>query len=52
MLFRFSTSAIDAAAARLELRDAGAGGFVSFEGWGRDLNECREVTRLEYEAFQ
>jgi len=52
MLFRFSTTAIDAAGARLELRDAGAGGFVSFEGWVRDHNEGREVIRLEYEAFQ
>jgi molybdopterin synthase catalytic subunit len=52
MRFRFSQSAIDAAQARLELRDAGAGGFVSFEGWVRDHNEGKEVTSLEYEAYQ
>ncbi len=52
MRFRFTDVAIDAAAARRELRDPGAGGFVSFEGWVRDHNEGREVTRLEYEAFQ
>ena len=52
MRFSFTESAIDAAAARRELLDPGAGGYVSFEGWVRDHNEGREVTRLEYEAFQ
>jgi molybdopterin synthase catalytic subunit len=52
MRFRFAQNAIDAAQARLELRDAGAGGFVSFEGWVRDHNEGKEVTALEYEAYQ
>jgi molybdopterin synthase catalytic subunit len=52
MRFRFTQSAIDTAAARLELLDSGAGGYVSFEGWVRDHNEGQEVTRLEYEAFQ
>ena len=52
MRFRFTRSAIDVAAARLELEDLGAGGYVSFEGWVRNENEGREVTRLEYEAFE
>jgi molybdopterin synthase catalytic subunit len=52
MRFRFTQTAIDTAQARLELRDVGAGGFVSFEGWVRDHNEGKEVTALEYEAFQ
>jgi len=52
MRFRFTDVAIDTAAARRELLDSGAGGYVSFEGWVRDFNEGREVTRLEYEAFQ
>jgi len=52
MRFRLSVTAIDAAQARLELRDAGAGGFVSFEGWVRDHNEGKEVTALEYEAYE
>ncbi len=52
MRFRFTSTAIEAASARGELRDAGAGGFVSFEGWVRDHNEGKEVTRLEYEAFE
>jgi molybdopterin synthase catalytic subunit len=52
MHFRFTTSAIDTESARSALKNTGAGGYVSFEGWVRDLNEGREVTRLEYEAFQ
>ena len=52
MRFRFSHTAIDTAQARRELLDLGAGGYVSFEGWVRNYNEGREVTRLEYEAFE
>jgi molybdopterin synthase catalytic subunit len=52
MSFRFTDIAIDTEAARRELQDFGAGGYVSFEGWVRDQNEGQEVTRLEYEAFQ
>jgi molybdopterin synthase catalytic subunit len=52
MRFRFTDGAIDTAAARREVLDRSAGGYVSFEGWVRDHNEGQEVTRLEYEAFQ
>jgi molybdopterin synthase catalytic subunit len=52
MRFRFMQADIDPAAARGELEDLGAGGFVTFEGWVRDQNEGQQVTRLEYEAFQ
>jgi molybdopterin synthase catalytic subunit len=52
MQFRLTSSAIDTAGARRELLDLGAGGYVSFEGWVRNLNEGQEVIRLEYEAFQ
>jgi molybdopterin synthase catalytic subunit len=52
MRFRFTQVAIDTAAARREVADRGAGGYVSFEGWVRDHNEGREVTGLEYEAFE
>jgi molybdopterin synthase catalytic subunit len=51
MRFRLCETPIDAAAARRELADPAAGGFVAFEGWVRDHNEGRQVTRLEYEAF-
>ncbi|HEX4240127.1 MAG TPA: molybdenum cofactor biosynthesis protein MoaE [Steroidobacteraceae bacterium] len=50
-MFRLTPQPIDTGAARRELRDAGAGGYVSFEGWVRDQNEGKQVTRLEYEAF-
>jgi molybdopterin synthase catalytic subunit len=52
MNFRFTQTAIDTEAARRELQDLSAGGYVSFEGWVRDHNEGQQVTRLEYEAFQ
>jgi len=52
MRFRFTDGAIDTGSARRELLDPGAGGYASFEGWVRNVNEGREVTRLEYEAFQ
>ena len=52
MRFRFAKQPIDTDAARRELLDLGAGGYVSFEGWVRNFNEGREVTRLEYEAFE
>src|SRR5690606_37710445 len=28
------------------------GGFAAFEGWVRNHNDGRQVTRLEYEAFE
>lgn len=51
MRFRFTDTAVDTAALRRELLDAGAGACVAFEGWVRDFNDGREVVRLEYEAF-
>ena len=52
MHFRFTESAIDTEGSRGELQTSSAGGYVSFEGWVRDLNEGQDVTRLEYEAFE
>jgi molybdopterin synthase catalytic subunit len=52
MHFRFTEGPIDTERARRELQTLSAGGYVSFEGWVRDLNEGQAVTRLEYEAFQ
>jgi molybdopterin synthase catalytic subunit len=52
MRFRFTHVPIDTTDARRELLDLGAGGYATFEGWVRDHNEGREVTRLEYEAFE
>ncbi len=37
---------------RDDLLDEAAGAYVSFEGWIRNINEGREVLRLEYEAYE
>lgn len=50
--FRFTRSAIDAAALRAALADPACGGFACFEGWVRDHNEGERVEHLEYEAFE
>jgi molybdopterin synthase catalytic subunit len=34
------------------LKNPQAGGFVTFEGWVRNHNEGKEVTLLEYEAYE
>jgi molybdopterin synthase catalytic subunit len=51
MRFRLAEAAIDLDVSRAPLLDGAAGGYVSFEGWVRNLNEGRDVLRLEYEAF-
>lgn len=50
--FEFSSSNLDALALRRSLEDPACGGYAAFEGWVRNLNEGREVRRLEYEAFE
>jgi molybdopterin synthase catalytic subunit len=50
--FRLAASTIDVEASRGALADASCGGYAAFEGWVRDHNEGRRVTRLEYEAFE
>lgn len=50
--FKFSSSNLDALVLRRSLEDPVCGGYVAFEGWVRNLNEGREVRRLEYEAFE
>jgi molybdopterin/thiamine biosynthesis adenylyltransferase/molybdopterin synthase catalytic subunit/rhodanese-related sulfurtransferase len=50
--FQFSHTAIDPTALARGLADPACGGYASFEGWVRDLNEGRAVRRLEYEAFE
>jgi len=49
--FRLSETRIDAAALRITLENPAAGGCVTFEGWVRNHNEARAVTRLDYQAF-
>jgi len=58
MHFRFTESAIDTESARRELQTSSAGGYVSFEGWVRDLNEAfqelavKEGDRIVAEALR
>jgi len=49
---RMTTSRIDVDALRRELADPGAGACADFEGWIRNVNEGRDVLRLEYEAYE
>jgi len=49
--FRFSTSPLDTATLQRDVRDESCGGFASFEGWVRNHNEARQVTRLDYQAY-
>ena len=49
--FRLSDAPIDAAALRVAIEDPAAGACVTFEGWVRNHNAAREVTRLDYQAY-
>jgi molybdopterin synthase catalytic subunit len=49
--FDISAEAIDAAVLARALASAQAGASVSFDGWVRDRNEGRAVTRLDYQAY-
>jgi len=37
---------------RRQLFDPAAGGYCSFEGWVRNLNDGQTVLQLEYEAYE
>ena len=50
--FSCSSSPLEPERYREALGDPAAGGYASFEGWVRDHNDGRHVTRLEYEAFE
>jgi adenylyltransferase/sulfurtransferase len=50
--FEFTHDPIEPLALSATLGDPAAGGFAAFEGWVRDQNEGRVVSRLEYEAFE
>ena len=47
-----TTQAIRPDQLRDELVDAAAGAYTSFEGWIRNVNEGKEVLRLEYESYE
>ncbi len=50
-MFKIYPKPLDPAQLASDLRHAGAGACVTFEGWVRDLNEGRPVNALEYEAY-
>ncbi len=50
-MFALSQQPIDAQSLRQQCQDPQAGGFVCFEGWVRDHNQGKSVTRLAYEAY-
>ena len=47
-----TTERIDPERLRDQLLDHAAGAYASFEGWIRNVNEGKEVRRLEYEAYE
>jgi molybdopterin synthase catalytic subunit len=49
--FRLSTEPIDPSAEKAALGDPAAGACVCFEGWVRNHQHGRTVTRLDYQAF-
>jgi adenylyltransferase/sulfurtransferase len=51
LTFELASETIDVPQARTRLLDPACGGYASFEGWVRNLNEGERVTALEYEAF-
>lgn len=50
-MIEVTSKPIDTEALKRSLANAGAGGYCSFEGWVRNLNDGRSVERLEYEAY-
>jgi molybdopterin/thiamine biosynthesis adenylyltransferase/molybdopterin synthase catalytic subunit/rhodanese-related sulfurtransferase len=51
LTFELASERIDVPQIRERLLDPACGGYASFEGWVRNLNEGERVTALEYEAF-
>ena len=49
--FQISNDPLDPAALARSLAHAHAGACVTFEGWVRDHNDGRSVTRLDYQAY-
>lgn len=50
-MFSISSTPFAVAEAQANLRTPASGGYASFEGWVRDHNEGKVVSRLEYEAY-
>ena len=52
MPFELTSDTIDIGMLKALLRNDQAGACVTFEGWVRDHNDGRNVTGLEYEAYE
>jgi len=50
--FNVTSSAIDLAVFRREMKDVSCGAYVQFDGWVRDHNEGQRVLQLEYEVYE
>ncbi|GIL41708.1 ThiF family adenylyltransferase [Roseiterribacter gracilis] len=50
--FTMEAAPFDLAPLESALRDHRAGAYATFEGWVRDHNDGRKVSRLDYEAFE
>jgi molybdopterin synthase catalytic subunit len=50
--FRINSNPLNPQSLKEELANHAAGGFVSFEGWVRNRNEGKDVTHLEYQAYE
>ncbi|BBM82791.1 molybdenum cofactor biosynthesis protein MoaE [Candidatus Uabimicrobium amorphum] len=50
-MFYLEETNINTSALQSNLCNERAGGYVSFEGWVRNHNHGKEVTKLEYEAY-
>jgi len=51
MTFRLTEQRIDPAPLRAQLLSSSAGAFCSYEGWVRNHNEGKAVTKLHYSSY-
>jgi len=51
-VFEFSRKPLTPDAYRKALANDSCGAYASFEGWVRNINEGRQVHKLEYEAYE
>jgi len=50
-MFTLSEKKIDVCQLKSQAFDPSSGGFVSFEGWVRNHNQGKDVTKLAYESY-
>ena len=51
-MFKLLPTALEEINFKKDMKSLHAGGFCSFEGWVRDVNDGRNVVALEYEAVE